>query len=303
MPMTRAQFRKQLQEGLNANFGLEYRRHPEIWRQFFEVQNSNKAYEEDQLLVGLGGAQVKAEGTGVAYDSGYEGWTARYNHETIALAFAITEEAIEDGLYGNLGAKYSKALARSLQYTKEIKGAAVFNNGFSASAPGGDGKSLFATDHPLAGGGTASNELATPADLSETSLEEVLIQISKFVDDRGIPVHAMPKKLGVPEELKFVAERLLRSNLQPGTANNDVNAVKSTGSLTDYACNRYFTDPDAWFVTTDIPDGLKHMRRKGVTRGIEGDFETGNMRYKSRERYSFGHTDWRAAYGVAGASA
>jgi hypothetical protein len=299
--MNRSRFRKQLQEGLNTVFGLAYRRYPEEWREIFTVESSRKAYEEDVLLVGLGGAQVKAEGAGVAYDQGAESWVARYHHETIALAFAITEEAEEDGLYGKLGAKYAKALARSLQHTKEVKGAAILNNGFTSTFPGGDGVELFSTAHPLWGGGTLSNEPSTPADLSETSLEDALITIAEWTDDRGIPVNAMAKKLIVPPELQFEAARLLRSEFQPGTANNDVNAHKALGMVPEGArVNHRLTDADAWFLITDIEDGLKHMSRLSVRRGVEGDFETGNLRYKARERYVNGWTDPRGAFGSPG---
>ncbi|KEZ78313.1 Mu-like prophage major head subunit gpT family protein [Salinisphaera hydrothermalis] len=301
MAMNRAQFQRQLQLGLNANFGLEYNRHQEQWRQLFDVVNSSKAFEEDQLLIGFGGAATKPEGGAVTYDSGGEGWTARYAHETIALAFAITEEAIEDGLYGDLGSKYSPALARSLQHTKEVKGAAIFNNGFDPNHAGGDGKPLFATDHPLAGGGTFANAFDTPADLSETSLEEALTRISEFVDDRGIPVSVMAKMLAVPPQLQFTAQRLLRSQKRPGTADNDINAIADMDAISGgYTVNQRFTDPDAWFIKTDCPQGLKHFVRKKVQRGMEGDFETGNLRYKSRERYSFGWTDPRGAFGSPG---
>lgn len=300
--MNRAQFRKQLQEGLNAVFGLEYKSYPEEWRDFLDLENSHKAYEEDVLMVGLGAAQVKAEGAGVAYDSGSEAWVSRYQHETIALAFSITEEAIEDGLYGKLGAKYAKALARSMQHTKEVKSANILNNAFNSSFAGGDGKSLCATDHPLQGGGTFSNTFTTPADLSEASLEDALIQISKFTDDRGIPIASLAMKLVIPPDLCFVAERLTKSTLRPGTADNDINASRSKGMLPQGYCQVHrLTDPDAWFIKTDCPDGLKMMQRKNLQRGMEGDFETGNMRYKARERYSVGFTDPRAIFGSSGA--
>lgn len=300
--MNRAQFKKQLQRGLNSVFGMEYRRHPEQWREIFEVHQSEKAYEEDVLLVGLGAAQVKPEGQSVNYDAGYEAWTARYVNETVAIAFAITEEAIEDGLYGNLGAKFSRSMARSMQHTKEVKGANILNNGFSSSYPIGDGKPLFATDHPLAGGGTGSNTFTTQADLAEASLEDALIAVSQLVDDRGLPVSVMATKLIIPPALVFTADRLLNSNLRPGTSDNDVNAIKNQGLIPQGAkVNQRLTDSNAWFLLTDCPDGLKHFVRKAVSRGVEGDFETGNMRYKARERYAFGVTDWRAAFGSSGA--
>lgn len=304
MAMTRAQFRKQLQEGLNAVFGMEYKRYPEEWKDIFDVENSNKAFEEDVLLVGLAGAPVKPEGGAVAYDAGGESYVARYVHETIALAFAITEEAEEDGLYGSLGAKYAKALARSLQHTKEVKGANILNNGFDAGFPGGDGVPLFSAAHPNWGGGVQANTLATPADLSEAALEQAAIDISEFDDDRGIPLAAQIKKLIIPTELQFVATRILMSPYRTNTGDNDVNALFTLGTVGDgFAVNHRLTDPDAWFLKTDVPDGLKHMLRKRVSRGIEGDFETGNMRYKARERYSFGWSDWRGAYGSPGGGA
>lgn len=303
MVMNRNTFKKQLQEGLNTVFGLEYRRYPEEWRAAFEVGNSNKAYEEDVLLAGLAGAPVKAEGAPVTYDAGGEAYTSRYVHETIALAFAITEEAEEDNLYGDIGAKYARALARSMQHTKEVKGAAIFNNGFNASYPGGDGVALFSASHPLWGGGTQSNTFATQADLSETSLEEALIAISKWVDDRGIPVAIRGLRLVLPPDLQFIAERILASSQRPGSADNDINALKSKGMIPGGAHEMHrLTDPDAWFIVTDAMDGLKHMVRKSIQRGIEGDFETGNMRYKARERYSFGWSDHRGAFGSSGAA-
>lgn len=303
MVMNRNTFKKQLQEGLNTVFGLEYRRYPEEWRAAFEVGNSNKAYEEDVLLAGLAGAPVKAEGAPVTYDAGGEAYTSRYVHETIALAFAITEEAEEDNLYGDIGAKYARALARSMQHTKEVKGAAIFNNGFNASYPGGDGVALFSASHPLWGGGTQSNTFATQADLSETALEEALIAISKWVDDRGIPVAIRGLRLVLPPDLQFIAERILASSQRPGSADNDINALKSKGMIPGGAHEMHrLTDPDAWFIVTDAMDGLKHMVRKSIQRGIEGDFETGNMRYKARERYSFGWSDHRGAFGSSGAA-
>lgn len=300
--MNRAQFKKQLQRGLNTVFGLEYKRHPEEWRALFNVETSDQAFEEDVLMAGLGPAQVKAEGSGVTYDEGGESYVSRYVHETIALAFSITEEAEEDGLYGKIGSKYSKALARSLQHTKEVKGASVYNNGFSSSYAIGDGKALFATDHPLWGGGTAANKLTVDADLSETSVEEAVIIVSDFVDDRNIPINARIEKLLIPTNLQFVAERLLYSVARPGTADNDLNALKARGSIGGCEMNHYFTDEDAWFLKTDAPDGFKHFVRVKVKRGVEGDFETGNMRYKARERYSNGVSDWRGGFGSSGAA-
>lgn len=303
MVMNRNQFRRQLQEGLNTVFGLEYRRYPEEWRAIFDIESSDKAYEEDLLVSGFGAAPVKSEGAGVAYDSGQEAWVARYVHETIALAFAVTEEAEEDGLYGKIGAKYARALAKSLQHTKEVKGANILNNGFSSSYLGGDGKPLFATDHPLVGGGTLSNKLSTAADLSETALEDAIIAISKFTDERGIPMAVRAQKLIIPVELSFDATRILRSELRPGTGDNDINALRRKGVLPGGIVeNHRLTDADAWYLKTDASDGLKHFRRKAVSRGVEGDFETGNMRYKARERYSFGWTDPRGAFASEGAA-
>lgn len=301
--MNRATFRKQLQEGLNTVFGMEYKRYRQEWRPIFSTNNSRKAYEEDVLLAGLAGAPVKPEGGPVTYDAGGEAYTSRYVHETIALAFAITEEAEEDGLYGDLGSKYARALARSMTHTKEVKGAAILNNGFNAAFPGGDGVSLFNTAHPLWGGGTQSNTFTTQADLSETSLEEACIQISKWVDERGIPIAHMPLRLICPPDLCFVAERIMKTPNRPGSADNDINALRSKGKIPGGAFeNHRLTDPDAWFLITDCQDGLKHMMRKGISRGVEGDFETGNMRYKARERYSFGWSDYRGAFGSSGAA-
>jgi len=300
MAMNRAQFKKNLQDGLNTVFGLEYRRYPEEWKAMFDVETSGKSFEEDVLMSGFGAAPVKAEGAGVAYDAGSEEWTARYTHETIALAFSITEEAEEDGLYGSLGNKYSRALARSMVHTKEIKGANIFNNGFDSNYTGGDGVELFSTAHPLANGGTFANELTTPADISETALEDAVIAIHKFVDERGIPVAYQARKICVPTELEFNVQRILYSALRSGTADNDLNALKTMGMFPDgVAVNHRLTDPDAWFIKTDCPDGLKHMVRKRIKRKVEGDVETGNMRYRARERYVFGHTDPRGAFGSA----
>jgi len=301
--MNRARFRKQLQEGLNTVFGLEYRRYEQEWRPIFNVESSQKAYEEDVLLAGLAGAPVKAEGAPVHYDQGGEAFVSRYVHETIALAFSLTEEAEEDNLYGSIGSKYSKALARSMQHTKEVKGAAILNNGFDSGFPGGDAVELFSTAHPLYGGGTQANTFGTQADLSETSLEEACIAISKFVDERSIPIAVRVQKMIIPTDLEFVAERLLMSPYRPGSADNDINAIKKMGKVPGGAYkNHRLTDPSAWFLITDCSDGLKHMVRKNIQRGLEGDFETGNMRYKARERYSFGWSDYRGAFGSSGSA-
>lgn len=301
MAISRAAIKKQLVPGLNAVFGLEYVRHPELWRNIFEVSNeSRRAYVEDVLMTGFAGAQVKAEGAGVAYDTASEGWVSRYVFETIALAFALTEEALEDDLYGNLGAKQAKALARSFQYTKNVKGADILNNGFTAGL-GGDGVYLFSAAHPLKSGGTASN-LLTAADLSETSLEDGLVQIGNAVDDRGIPLSMSVKKLIIPNELQFVAHRLLKTMGRVETADNDTNAIREMGLIEGGASSNVFlTDTDAWFLTTDCPDGLRYIERKKMHGGVEGDFESGNSRFKKRERYVFGWSDWRGSYGAAGA--
>ena len=302
MALNRALFTKQLNLGLNTVFGMEYDRYPEQWRALYSTEQSMKAFEEDVQMIGFGAAPTKAEGAMINYDSGREGFVSRYVHETVALAFAITEEAEEDGLYGSLGAKYARALARSMQQTKEVKGANVFNNATGTSV-GGDGVSLLNSSHPLGGGGTASNKLATAADLSETSLESLLIQISEAVDDRSIPVALSGRKLAVPPQLVFIAERILKSNLRPGTADNDINALRNMGMIPEgVVVNQRFTDPDQYFILTDFPDGLKHFQRSPVKKGVEGDFETGNVRYKVRERYSFGFTDWRGVYGSEGAA-
>ena len=300
MALNRALFTKQLNLGLNTVFGMEYDRYPEQWRSLYSTEQSMKAFEEDVQMIGFGAAPTKAEGAMINYDSGREGFVSRYVHETVALAFAITEEAEEDGLYGSLGAKYARALARSMQHTKEIKGANIFNNATTTSV-GGDGQALMNGSHPLGGGGTASNILATPADLSETSLETLLVQISEAVDDRSIPVALSGRKLAVPPGLIFIAERIIKSNLRPGTADNDINAMRNMGMIPEgVVVNQRFTNPDQYFILTDCPDGMKHFVRSPIKKAVEGDFETGNLRYKCRERYSFGFTDWRGVYGSEG---
>lgn len=301
MAMLRAQFRKELEPGLNTVFGLEYDRYPEEWKEMFEVTRSRKAWEEDVLVAGFRSAPTKAEGAGVEYDSASEAWTARYTHETIALAFSITEEAQDDNLYGNIGEKYSKALARSMVNAKEVKGAGIFNNGFSGSYVGGDGVSLFSTAHPLVGGGVLSNKLATPADLSETALEDAINQIGTYTDERGIPVMTEARKLIVPVQLQFEASRILNSPYRTGTTDNDISAMKEMGMIAEgYRVNHRLTDPDGWFLITDCPDGLKHFVRTALTTATEGEFNTGNIRYKTSERYSFGWTDPRGAFGSEG---
>lgn len=301
MAMNRALFAKQLEPGLNALFGLEYKQYPEQWKAIFDTNTSIKAFEEDVLMEGFGAAPVKSEGQGVNYDAASELWTARYSHDTIALAFSITEEAEEDNLYASLAKKYAKALARSMVHSKEITAANILNNGFNSSFKGGDGKEMLATDHPTSNG-TQSNELATAADFSETSLEQMLINISNLTDDRGIPIAAMGECLIIPTALQFDAERVLNSNLRSATAENDINANRSMGMLPKgVKINQRLTDTDAWFIKTDCPDGLKMFQRRALKKGMEGDFETGNVRYKVSERYSFGWTDWRGIFGSPGA--
>ena len=300
MAMNRAQFAKMLEPGLNTLFGLEYDSYPPEYSAVFSANSSQKAYEEDVLLEGFGAAPVKNEGASVSYDSASQQWTARYQHETVALAFSITEEAEEDGLYGSIAARYAKALARSMASTKEIKAANVLNN--STSTAGGDGVSLLNTAHPTRSG-NQSNTLATAADLSETSLEQILIQIADMKDDRGLRIAAQGQMLVIPTAYSFVAERLLESQLRTGTADNDINAIRSGGYLPKgYHVMRRLTDSDSFYVATDVPDGLKHFQRAALKKGMEGDFETGNVRYKVRERYSFGFTDWRGIFGTEGAA-
>lgn len=300
MAMTRQQFRRLLWEGLNSLFGLTYSQYPKEWPACFTSEKSTKAWEEDVLLHGFDAAPEKPEGTGVAYDEASDGWTARYINKTYALAFAITEEAIDDNQYGNLGRKYSRALARSMYYTEETVHADIFNNAYDTNYTGGDAKPLLSTSHPLAGGGTFANKLATPADLSETSLEAAAIAIENFTDERGIPVKVQAKKLLIPTDLMFEAKRILGSDLRVGTADNDTNALKSMGTIPDVMVSHFLTDTDAWFIITDCPEGLKHMERKKIQRRLEGDFDTGNMRFKVTRRFSAGWTDPRGCYGSEG---
>jgi len=302
MAMNRAQFAKMLEPGLNTLFGLEYDSYPPEYAQVFSSNSSNKAYEEDVLLQGFGSAPTKDEGASVSYDTGSQQWTARYQHETIALAFSITEEAEEDGQYGSIASRYTKALARSMASTKEIKAANVLNDAQTAGVTGGDGVVLLSASHPTTNG-NQSNVLATAADLSETSLESILIQIADMKDDRGLRIAAQGTQLIIPTAYTFVAERLLESQLRTGTADNDINAIKSGGYLPKgYHIMRRLSDSDAFFVQTDVPDGLKMFQRSPLKKGMEGDFETGNVRYKVRERYSFGATDWRGIFGTEGAA-
>ena len=301
MPISRSQLVKELEPGLNALFGLEYARYENQHEQIFDTETSDRAFEEEVMLSGFGTAQVKPEGSGVNYDDATESFTARYTHETIALAFAITEEAVEDNLYDTISSRYTKALARSMANAKQVKGANVLNNAFSSSFTGGDGKELCATDHPSTGG-TISNELATSADLNETSLEQALIDIAGLTDDRGLKIALNGQKLIIPVNLQFTAERLMKSGQRTGTSDNDINAVGSMGMIPQgYVVNNYLTDTDAFFIKTDAPNGLKHFQRAPISTKMEGDFETGNVRYKSRERYSFGFSDFRGIFGSPGA--
>jgi len=305
MAISRAQLAKELEPGLNSLFGLSYDEYNREYEGIFSIEDSNRAFEEEVLITGFGSAPTKTEGQGVSFDNASESYSARYTHDTVALAFALTEEAVEDNLYDSLGKRYVKALAKSMANTKEVKGADVLNNAFSSSFTGGDGKSLIATDHPLSGGGSAANRATSMADLNETSLEDALIDISGFTDDRGLTISVQASKMVVPSELVFVAERILNSNLRTGTSDNDLNAVKSTGVLPGgYSVNHYLTDPDAFFLLTSVTDqgdGLKMFQRSGMETSMEPDFATGNIRYKARERYSFGFSDWRGIYGSQGA--
>lgn len=301
MAISRAQMLKELLPGLNALFGDEYKRYPEEHKEIFEMENSDRSFEEEVKLSGFSAAPVKAEGESIAYDTAQEAYTSRYNHETIALGYAITEEAVEDNLYVSTSSRYTKALARAMAYTKQVKAASILNNAFSSSYLGGDGKELCATDHPLVGGGTNSNELTTAADLNETSLESAIIQMAGWTDERGLLIAARPKKLIIPPSLMFVATRLLDTELRVGTADNDINAIASNGSIPGgYAVNHWLTDDDAFFITTDVPNGLKCFTRTKMYTKMEGDFDTGNVRYKARERYSFGWSDYLGIFGSPG---
>ena len=300
MAISRGQLVKELEPGLNALFGLEYKNYANEHAEIFDTENSDRAFEEEVMLSGFANAPIKAEGTGVSFDNAQETFTARYTHETLALAFAITEEAIEDNLYDRLASRYTKALARSMANTKQVKAAKVLNNAFG-TANGGDGKELCATDHPIVTG-TEQNELSTAADLNETSLEQALIDIAALTDERGLKIAAKGMKLILPSALQFTAERLMKSTQRVGTADNDINAVVSMGMIPQgYAVNHYLTDTDAWFIKTDVPNGLKHFVRAPLKTAMEGDFTTGNVRYKARERYSFGFSDWRGIFGSPGA--
>ena len=302
MAISRAQLLKELLPGLNALFGLEYKRYGEEHKEIYEVETSDRSFEEETKLSGFSAAPVKNEGQALSYDNAQEAWTARYNHETIAQGFSITEEAMEDNLYDSLSARYTKALARAMAYTKQVKAAAILNNGFNAGVVYGDGQSLFSTAHPLVSGGTNSNRPTTGADLNETSLEAAVIQIAGWTDERNLLIAARPRKLIVPPALQFVATRLLETNLRVGTNDNDINALKNNGSVPEgYTINHWLTDTNAWFLTTDVPNGLKHFVRVPLATSMDQDFDTGNSRYKARERYSFGVSDPLGAFGSPGA--
>ena len=304
MAISRAQLLKELLPGLNALFGLEYARYGEEHKEIYEIETSERSFEEETKLSGFSAAPVKNEGQAISYDNAQEAWTARYNHETIALGFSLTEEAIEDNLYDSLSARYTKALARAMAYTKQVKAAAVINNGFNTNGSynGGDGVPLYSTAHPLVSGGTNSNTQSTPADLNETSLEAAVIQIAGWTDERGLLIAAKPKKLIVPPALQFVATRLLETQLRVGTTDNDINAIMNNGSIPDgYAINHFLTDTNGYYLTTDVPNGMKHFERTPLQNSMDGDFDTGNVRYKSRERYSFGWSDPLGMWGSPGA--
>jgi len=303
MAISRAQLLKELLPGLNALFGMEYARYGEEHKEIYETETSERSFEEETKLSGFSAAPVKNEGSAIAYDNAQEAWTTRYTHETIALGFSITEEAIEDNLYDSLSSRYTKSLARAMAYTKQVKAAAVLNNGFSSSYPGGDGVALFSTAHPLVSGGTNSNTPSTQVDLNETSLEAAVIQIAAWTDERGLLIAAKPKKMIVPPNLMFVAKRLLDTELRVSTADNDINAIKQMGAIPEgYAVNHFLTDTNAWFLTTDVPNGMKHFVRSPLANSMDGDFDTGNVRYKARERYSFGWSDPLGMWGSSGSS-
>ena len=304
MAISRAQLLKELLPGLNALFGLQYATYGEEHKELYETEKSERSFEEETKLSGFSAAPVKNEGSAIAYDNAQEAFTARYNHETIALGFSITEEAVEDNLYDSLSARYTKGLARAMAYTKQVKAASVLNNGFTGGVyAGGDGVALFSTAHPLISGGTNSNRPSTNADLNETSLENAVIQIAAWTDERGLLIAAKPKKLIVPPALQFVATRLLETSLRVGTADNDINAIKNNGSIPEgYTINHYLTDTNAWFLTTDVPNGLKHFERMALSTSMDGDFDTGNVRYKARERYSFGWSDPLGVFGSPGST-
>lgn len=302
MAISRAQLLKELLPGLNALFGLEYQKYGEEHKEIFDQESSERSFEEEVKLSGFSAAPVKDEGAAISYDNAQEAWSARYNHETIALGFSITEEAMEDNLYDSLSSRYTKALARAMAYTKQVKGAAVLNNGFNNSYVGGDGVELFSTAHPLVSGGTNSNEPSVNVDLNETSLEAAIIQIAGWTDERGLLIASRPLKMVVPPALQFVATRLLETELRTATADNDINAVRSMGAIPQgYTVNHFLTDTDAWFLKTDVPNGMKYFVRTPMQTSMDGDFDTGNARYKARERYSFGWSDPLGMWGSQGA--
>ena len=302
MAISRAQLLKELLPGLNALFGLEYAKYENEHADIYESESSDRSFEEEVKLIGFNAAPVKDEGSAICYDNAQESFTARYNHETIAMGFAITEEAMEDNLYDSLSARYTKALARAMAYTKQVKAVNPFNNGFSGgSFDSGDGVDLFSTSHPLVSGGTNANTPSTQADMNETSLEAAVISIAGWTDERGLLIAGKPRKLIIPPNLMFVAQRVLKSELRVSTADNDINALRSMGVIPSWSVNHYLTDTDAWFIITDIPNGFKHFVRTAMETSMDGDFDTGNVRYKARERYSFGVSDPLGAYGSSGA--
>jgi len=303
MAISRAQLLKELLPGLNALFGLEYAKYGEQHKEIYETETSERSFEEETKLSGFSAAPVKNEGSAISYDNAQEAWTARYTHETIAMGFAITEEAVEDNLYDSLSSRYTKALARGMAYTKQVKSAAVLNNAFTGGPTYGDGVVLCSTAHPLVSGGTNSNRPTTGSDLNETSLENAVIQIAGWTDERGLLIASKPRKLIVPPQLQFTATRLLETELRVGTADNDINALKNNGSIPEgYTVNNFLTDPNAWFLCTDVPNGLKHFVRTPMSTSMDGDFDTGNVRYKARERYSFGVSDPLGIFGSPGSS-
>ena len=302
MAISRAQLLKELLPGLNALFGLEYKKYGEQHKEIFETESSERSFEEETKLSGFNAAPVKDEGAAMRYDNAQEAWTARYNHETIAMGFSITEEAIEDNLYDSLSSRYTKALARGMSYTKQVKAANILNNAFTAGYTYGDGVVLCSTSHPLVSGGVNSNRPTVAADLNETSLEAAVIQIAAWTDERGLLIAAKPTKLVIPPALQFDATRLLETKLRTGTADNDINAIENNGSIPGgYTINNYLTDTNAWFLLTDVPNGLKHFVRTPMQTGMDSDFDTGNSRYKARERYSFGVSDPLGIFGSPGA--
>ena len=303
MAISRSQLLKELLPGLNALFGMEYKRYGEQHKEIYETESSDRSFEEETKLSGFGTAPVKAEGSAIAYDNAQEAWSTRYNHETIALGFSITEEAVEDNLYDSLSARYTKSLARAMSYTKQVKAAAILNNGFNATYAGGDGVALFSTAHPTVGGGTNSNTAAVQVDLNETSLEAAVIQIAAWTDERGLLIAAKPQKLVIPPALMFVADRLLKTEGRVGTADNDINSLKQMGSIPGgTTVNNFLTDTNAWFICTDVPNGMKHFVRTSMNTSMDGDFDTGNVRYKARERYSFGWSDPLGMWGSSGSN-